>query len=107
VGVVERTRNTDPTTSAEAVADTHLARSQSEVLAVFSIAAEDGKPSLADHDMVTFARHLGSTYSPQRLRSARKELTDRGLIVPLEGRYQPGPTHTRRAHVFALASLAA
>ncbi|KAA9110159.1 hypothetical protein [Microbacterium rhizomatis] len=92
-------------TSAEAVADTDLQRSQMEVLAVFHIAAGDGMPAMPDHTMVTFAQQLGSTYTPQRLRSARAELTRRRLISAVPATFLPGPTHKRRAHVWALASV--
>lgn len=91
-------RATDPKTSVQAAASVDLPRSQSEVLAVFYLAARP----MADHEMLREAAKYGSAYSPQRLRSARSELTHAGLIRPLES-FRPGPSKTRRAHVWALA----
>ncbi len=102
MGVTLRTRDADPVTSAEAVADTDLARSQMEVLAIFEVARDEGITALAEHEVVALGRRLGSTYSDQRLRSCCPEL-ERKRWLRREPRYVPGPTGTRRAEVWALA----
>ena len=103
MGQTLRTRDADPVTSAEAVADTDLARSQMEVLAIFYLAATDGDVhGLAEHDVVKLARLHGSTYSDQRLRSSCPELERKGWLKRLP-KFKPGPTGTRRAEVWALA----
>jgi hypothetical protein len=104
MGVTTRVRDTDPATSAGAVLDTDFQRSQMEVLAVFYIAAGDGMPGLATHELVSFARLLGVEYTPQRIRSACPELERKGWLRRLPGRYKPGPTRKRRAEVWALAT---
>ncbi|MGZ0067827.1 hypothetical protein [Microbacterium arborescens] len=99
MGVVERTRNTDPITSAEAAGSAQLKHSQGEVLLIFML--EDGRP-MTDHEMTAAARKHGSTYTGQRLRSARAELVQLGFIRQVPGLFRPGPTGKRRAHVWAL-----
>ena len=102
MGQVERTRNADPITSAEAAASILLRHSQGEVLALFTLEARP----LTDGELVEAAARWGSTYTGQRLRSARKELTRMNLIREVPGEFRPGPTGKRRAHVHTLAAAA-
>ena len=102
MGETLRTRDSDPVTSAEAVADTDLARSQMEVLAIFTIAREEGMTGLAEHEVIALGRRLGSTYSDQRLRSCCPELERKRWLHRVPA-YVPGPSGTRRAEVWALA----
>lgn len=96
-GVLPRSRRTDPTTSVDAGRDADLRDSQREVLWLFeSHAGRD----FADHELVDLAQQTGSTYSAQRIRSARAELTELGRIVQVEGEYRK--TKTKRARVWAL-----
>ncbi|ONI62661.1 hypothetical protein CSIV_14395 [Microbacterium sp. CSI-V] len=102
MGQTLRTRDADPVTSAEAVADADLARSQMEVLAIFEIARGEGVTALAEHEVIEWGRRLGSTYSDQRLRSCCPEL-ERKRWLTRTPTFKPGPTGTRRAEVWALA----
>lgn len=92
-------RTTDPSTSHEAAdsADRNGAKFVVRLLL-------DGKP-MADHEMVAeFERFLGSwpiKYTPQRLRTARHELTD-SHVIEFTGIYRLTPSG-RRAQVWGLA----
>lgn len=100
MGQIERTRNTDPITSTEAAASIKLHHSQGDVLALFQLEER----AMTDGELVAAAARWGSTYTGQRLRSARKELTRLNLIREVPGEFRPGPTGKRRAHVYALAA---
>lgn len=78
---IARSRTTDPTTSVDAGRSVNVAHSQAYVLAVFQVFGD-----FADHELVDF--HAQDTegqvawgkFSPQRLRSARAELVEQGVI---------------------------
>lgn len=99
------TRATDPTTSHQArdsISVEALAESQQEVLAILNLYGPQ-----ADHDTLTLheLRHgLGQTafkLSGSRLRTARKELAELGLVVKTDGH---ALTDTgRRADVWGVA----
>ena len=95
-----RARRTDPSTSHESADSNNVTGARLEVFALMS-------EPLADHELV--AKHaevqalVGEpvTYTPQRLRTARAELTESGL-VEFTGMYRL--THTgRRAQVWAVS----
>lgn len=77
-GVSPRTRSTDPTTSVDAGRGARLAASQEAVLEVFM---REGRP-LADHQLVAWLTATSrKRFSPSRIRSARSELTEAGVLV--------------------------
>ncbi len=80
-GVTPRSRSTDPTTSVDAGRAVSLTDSQQDVLVVFEL---EQRP-LADHELVAEAARLGSPYSDSRVRSARAELAEAGLLELVEG----------------------
>ena len=88
-----RARRTDPDTSHEAISADSCTGS---LLEVMDLLTEFGP--MADHELVT--AHAGFTYSPQRLRTARSELADAGL-VEFTGIYRLTPSK-RRARVWGL-----
>lgn len=102
MGQAERTRNTDPTTSAEAAASIMLRHSQGEVLALFVLEARP----MTNDELVAAGARWGSLYTPQRLRSARAELARMNLIREVPGEFRPGPTGTRKAQVHELVIAA-
>jgi hypothetical protein len=102
-GVSPRSRGTDPVTSVDAGRDAQLTSSQEEVLWLFHEAANAGSAAFADHELVAFAQNRGSTYTPQRIRSARAELAEKGLLIHAEGDYCTSPTG-KNARVWTLAS---
>jgi hypothetical protein len=77
-----RVRNTDPLTS-HAAADTNDIAASSR----FVLYALKGAGPLADHELVAlhdrtqpFVQEYFGTFTPQRLRTARHELTEIGMI---------------------------
>ena len=103
-GTNPRSRSTDPVTSLEAGRSVDLNDSQREVLDLFRIAAERGSGRLADHELIDLAAQCGSTYSAQRIRSARAELAELRRVVRVAGEYRPGPSKSRRAQVWTIAA---
>lgn len=97
-GVKPRAGSKDPITSVDAGRMANLCESQRDVLALFHIAQRP----LADHQLVALATELGLKRTAQRVRSARSELRDLGLIVMVEGEYEQ-TEHDIRAHVWKLA----
>lgn len=87
-GVRPRSRSTDPTTSVDAGRCADLTASQQEVLALFEV---EDRP-LADHELVAAAQDWGSRFTPQRIRSARAELAEDGLVELLEDEYRETST---------------
>lgn len=109
IGVLEGrhadVRATDPVTSHQArdtITAAGLAESQAEVIAILRI-----NGPLPDHDIAAMhdfraARGVAThRFTPQRLRTARHELTELGFIVqtPGEARTETG----RRAAVWGIA----
>lgn len=109
IGVVDGhaadTRRTDPLTSHEArdsISVEALADSQQEVLAILNVYGPQ-----ADHDILTLheSRHyvgaIPFKLSGQRLRTARHELVELGLVVQTSGeaRTESG----RRANIWGVA----
>ena len=90
-----RARRTDPATSHEAIDADSVTGSLLEVMDLF---AEFGP--MADHELV--ANHAGYTYTPQRLRTARSELTNNG-VIEFAGIYRLTPSN-RRAQVWKLTA---
>lgn len=99
-GVNPRSRTVDPVTSVDAGRDAQLTASQGEVLSMFHARPIDG---FADHELVEWAEYSGSRYTPQRIRSARAELAEKGLLEHGEGDYRKTPTG-KNARVWTLAS---
>jgi len=71
-----RTRYSDPITSHEAADSSNLAESSAAVLSLL-VGRPDG---LADWEIEHDHRIAGGTYTGQRLRTARHELTELGVI---------------------------
>lgn len=94
-GTRPRSRRRDPVTSVDAGRFAALSASQWEVLRLFM---EQGRP-LADHELVAVA--WGSPFTPQRIRSARAELAESGLLVLVEDFYRKTATG-HRARLWAL-----
>lgn len=99
-GTLPRSRRGDPTTSVDAGRAVDLNASQAYVLALFG--RHYGLSHIADHELVAIAFAQGSRYTPQRIRSARAELTQLGRIVLVEGEKRTTP-HGGRAKVWRLA----
>lgn len=80
-GAAPRARRHDPTTSLEAGRGADLKGSQRYVFDTL-----DTFGPFADHELVEFylddepGRRIYGTWTPQRLRSARKELADAGMV---------------------------
>lgn len=80
-GLMPRSRSTDPVTSLEAGRAADLKGSQRYVFDTLNTFGP-----FADHELVEFylddelGRRIYGTWTPQRLRSARKELADVGLV---------------------------
>lgn len=91
-----RTRRSDPVTSHEAADSNDTAGSRAEVLRLLTTLGP-----LADHELVA-AHDFNDTahYTPQRLRTARHELTENGLVV--ETGYYHLTNTRRRAKVWEL-----
>ena len=90
-----RARRTDPATSHEAIDADSVTGSLLEVMDLF---AEFGP--MADHELVT--NHAGYTYTPQRLRTARSELTNNG-VIEFAGIYRLTDSN-RRAQVWEMTA---
>ena len=81
-GVTPRARTTDPTTSVDAGRVANLTASQRLVLDIFT----RQRGPLADHQLVAWAEGTSrENFAPSRIRSARSELTELGVIVLAEG----------------------
>lgn len=96
-GTLPRSRTKDPTTSVDAGRAADLNASQREVLET----PHDLRLDVTDRELVEFMANRGSPYTPQRIRSARAELTDAGLVVCVEGAYGRSPSG-RREQVWQL-----
>ena len=99
-----RVRQSDPITSHEAADSNDVKASQRYVLETLQVFGP-----LADHELVEFyeaEKHLIAdlfgTFSPSRLRTARKELVEAGL-VEFTGKHTM-TDHGCRAQVWAVAS---
>lgn len=79
-GIRPRSRRRDPVTSVDAGRYADLNSSQQEVIALFTVQGR----ALADHELVAAAHSWGSRFTPQRIRSARSELAEDGLVVLVE-----------------------
>lgn len=99
-GATPRSRGTDPVTSVDAGRSVNQAFSQDYVrqtLAVFG--------PFADHELVefhsvdTFGLKRFGRFSPQRLRSARAELVEAGVVEMVDGVFRLTDSG-RRAHVW-------
>ena len=102
-GARPRSRSTDPVTSVDAGRGADMRASQREVLDVFEFAQSmHGRADLADHELVQVAASMHSKFSAQRLRSARAELAEDGLIVLVEGEYR-ATASGKRARVWRVA----
>jgi hypothetical protein len=102
-GTSPRSRTTDPVTSVDSGRAADLNASQREVLAMFVSGS-----AMADHQLVALAESNGTIFTPQRLRSARAELTEFGLLDQYAPHGEPLFRYTERgrlAHVWALAKL--
>lgn len=110
VGVVDGhtadTRRTDPETShaaRDSISVEALAESQAEVLAILRIYGPQ-----ADHDILTLHElragqgHTTYTLSGPRLRTARHELVELGLVQQSEGKALT--SSGRRANIWAVTS---
>lgn len=76
-GAAPRSRSTDPVTSVDAGRSVNLEGSQYFVLEVLAVWGP-----FADHELNGFVREHGyGSWSEQRLRSARSELVEAGLVV--------------------------
>lgn len=95
-GVLPRSRSKDPTTSVDAGRRAQLTESQQQVVTLFEL---EGR-ALADHELVAVSESWGGRFTPQRIRSARKELYRKGRIqrVPVFRKTVRG----NRAQVWAL-----
>lgn len=75
-------RPTDPATSHEAASSADLLGSQQLVYVIF----EKLGHGIPDHELIDWAAFFGTAgarlrrYSPQRLRTARAELVDKGIV---------------------------
>lgn len=110
-----RARATDPSTSHAAAASIDVNRSQVEVLAAFLGKWQDDQVTFlpeyvqhgfTDEAMVAWLDERETRFSPSRLRTARRELTDLGL---LEDSGEDRPTKRGRAadvYVFTPDGLA-
>lgn len=78
-----RARRTDRATSHEAADATapKVAQSQAAVRHALTYATVNGRPAIIDPDIAVIARQLGYHYSDSRLRTARRELEDMGVVV--------------------------
>lgn len=90
-------RSTDPLTS-HVAGENRAAREASERVVLDALASMDGPAS--DHEIESWAGLFGVEYTPQRLRTARKQLLDRGVVRDAGVRDGASPTG-RRAHVWA------
>lgn len=88
-----RTRKSDPVTSHESADSNQVALSQAAVLTIF----RTSEP-LADFEV---QQKLAGRYSPERIRTARHELAEAGVLT-FTGYYHLTP-RGRRAQVWALA----
>lgn len=97
-------RDTDPLTSFQA-GENPSARQASE-LEVLLLLTDAGRP-LSDAEVVDFHRATrgidGDWFTEQRLRTARKQLVDKGLVRDAGVREGASPTG-RRAHVWEIAA---
>jgi hypothetical protein len=100
-GTTPRSRQTDPVTSVDAGRGADLNESQNAVVSLFQAAAG----GMADHELVALAEWAGVKYTPQRIRSARSELTEKGLVEITPGKFRPTKSG-RRARVFELKAAA-
>lgn len=100
-GVEPRARVKDPVTSVDAARSVDLKGSQAEVMRLFRRFVPAGW-GLADHELVKLASLKGSTYTAQRIRSARAELAKKGLLEHKPGDYVESPTG-HPARVWTLA----
>jgi hypothetical protein len=91
-----RARTTDRLTSHEAADATapHIAASQAAVRHVLSSAPLAGAIPLTDVEIARYAAELGYRFSDSRLRTARRELEDMG-IVESAGTVKPSGSRTR------------
>lgn len=90
-GVTPRSRRRDPVTSVDAGRSVHLAESQEAVLVLLH---EIGWP-VSDRELVDHAAQRGNRYSPQRIRSARAELAEAGLVELVEDEFRRSPSGRR------------
>lgn len=99
---IARSRSTDPTTSVDAGRSVNVAHSQAYVHVTLALMEK-----LADHELVTFHEqdtegHVAwGKFSPQRLRSARAELVEQG-VIEFSGIYRLTDSG-RRARVWQVA----
>lgn len=75
-----RARATDPQESHDAAASTDIAGSHRHVLNLLAFYGESTDEQLVQHANDDWARFEDTFYSPSRLRTARKELADQGLV---------------------------
>lgn len=101
-GVEPRARVKDPVTSVDAARSVDLKGSQAEVLWLFELVEAEGSSGIADHELVMLAQTRGSTFTAQRIRSARAELAKKGLLEHKPGDYVESPTG-HPARVWTLA----
>ena len=69
-----RVRRSDPATSHEAADTTNVLKPRRWVLETLA------REPFADHELVEIALNLGLHFTPQRIRTARAELTRMGLV---------------------------
>lgn len=94
---IARSRSTDPVTSVDAGRSADLAGSQEAVLLCLQMIGPR-----ADFEIAKFFSASDYTYSEQRLRSARSELVEAGL-VEFSGIYRLTPSG-RKARVWQAAA---
>lgn len=92
-----RVRASDPVTSHEAADSNDVAESQLQVLATL---AKVGP--LADHEIHEWLTHVGILFSPSRVRTARHELLEAGLVEDT-GMFHLTPAR-RRTKVWGLTA---
>lgn len=100
-GAAARSRSTDPVTSVDAGRAADLPASQAAVLNLLG----NAYGGLTDTELVDLAETFGTKFSAQRLRTARAELTEAGLVVQVEGEFRRARKY--RARVWELAPAAA
>lgn len=98
-GALPRSRAKDPVTSVDAGREAALMESQREVLQLL----RNLGCQVSDRELVRHALRVKSVYSPQRLRSARAELAEIGLVVLVDGVYRTSP-RGRREQVWELVA---
>lgn len=94
-----RTRRSDPITSHLAADTNDIKGSRRDVLDILQVFGPQ-----ADHEMVAMAAQYTPAFTPQRLRSARAELVELGLVEAL-GIYRLTASG-RRANVWQVAARA-